>query len=302
MEKCVQRIPISVQCAIAFRKKMVIGNHGFYTKEKWMHYAILITHQSDTKICTANFQTCVNDKSHYSHSNRSSFSQHVCAMRRSLITFRFLKPAKFPSALLPATASNTVQLTTMYDCTKSNAVCRNGSELGFNVCPFCENWTWKKKSYLNHGGVNLKNRGKVKVGISFSPHRWWGTIANDVKRKRRVGWGCDKNRFLCSENISRFSKVSVVDSAAECQTSIASRMFHQTFHLTHNRFDIAAKRRSCPCLFCLSRTVNRKRFVARKHAAIVTRKVISNKGTRGRVARVTEVELNNSRSYEMTCQ
>jgi hypothetical protein len=57
-----------------------------------MHYVILITHQSDIKICTTNFSDLpVNDKSHYSHSNRCSFSQHVCAMRRSLITFRFFK-------------------------------------------------------------------------------------------------------------------------------------------------------------------------------------------------------------------
>jgi hypothetical protein len=226
-------------------------------------------------------------------------------MRRSLITFRFFKTSKVP--LRPparnseyGSAYNNVWLH------KKQSGLPEWLEARLRRMPILRKLNVKKKSYLNHGGVNLKNRGKVKVGISFSPHRWWGTIANDVKRKRRVGWGCDKNRFLCSENVSRFAKVSVVDSAVECQTSIASRIFHQTFHLTHNCFDIAAKRRSClrncPCFFCLSRTVNRKRFVSREHAAIVTLKVIFNKGTRGRVARVTGVELNNSRSYEMTCQ
>lgn len=96
-EKCVQRIPISAMCNRVSQKKrariMVIGNHGWF-EEKWMHYVILITHQSDIKICTTNFffrPACLplSSESHHSNSN-SSFARCVCATRRSLITFPFI--------------------------------------------------------------------------------------------------------------------------------------------------------------------------------------------------------------------
>lgn len=51
-----------------------------------MHYVILITHQSDIKICTTNFQACLLA----SHTIRIPIrAQYVCATRRSLITFPF---------------------------------------------------------------------------------------------------------------------------------------------------------------------------------------------------------------------
>ena len=130
--------PDSDLCAIVFRKKKNILwlleiTVRFYTKEKWMHYVILITHQSDIKICTTNFSDLpVNDKSHYSHSNRCSFSQHVCAMRRSLITFRFFKTSKvfFPSS--PCCFSRRIRFS-LQQCViahkKKLRGCRNGSKL-----------------------------------------------------------------------------------------------------------------------------------------------------------------------------
>lgn len=56
--------------------------------------------------------------------------------------------------------------------------CRNGSKFASTYAHFAK--TERKKCYLNHGEVNLKNRGKVKVKF-LSLHRD-GVIVNDVKR------------------------------------------------------------------------------------------------------------------------
>lgn len=49
-----------LQCAIGLcSRKWLLENH----EERWMHYAILITHQSDITVCTTNFQTCLGSPS-----------------------------------------------------------------------------------------------------------------------------------------------------------------------------------------------------------------------------------------------
>lgn len=192
-------LPCNVQSCFAKKYIMVIGNHGFYTKEKWMHYVILITHQSDIKICTTNFSDLpVNDKSHYSHSNRCSFSQHVCAMRRSPITFRFKSSKAFCPMPPPPATANMVQLTTMYGCTKKKL--RGLPEwlvaLGIDVYAHFAK-TERKKSYLNHGGVNLKNRGGKKWKSEFlSPNiEWWGHDCEWCQAEEAWVGDVDRNRF-----------------------------------------------------------------------------------------------------------
>lgn len=91
----------NVQSCFAKKKAhiMVIGNHGCCFEEKWMHYVILITHQSDIKICTTNFFSGLLACLLASHTIRIPIAARcVCATRRSLITFPFFlhfsKPAK----------------------------------------------------------------------------------------------------------------------------------------------------------------------------------------------------------------
>lgn len=120
-----------------------------------MHYVILITHQSDIKICTTNFQACLLA----SHTIRIPIrAQYVCATRRSLITFPFFfsKPAIAPRARF--TLQRCIYCTYRYDC-------RNGFEL-LRYAHFAKTSETKKrnkKKLFKSWRVNLKNRGKVKV-------------------------------------------------------------------------------------------------------------------------------------------
>lgn len=79
-----------------------------------MHYVILITHQSDIKICTTNsFSGLPVSESHHSNSNRS-LPRCVCAMRSSLIAFPFFKTSKALLSFNPSIAPRVLYLT-MYE-------------------------------------------------------------------------------------------------------------------------------------------------------------------------------------------